>query len=95
MGMGIFSSPPPPKPSQSEPPSVEQLFNGASAFTASATLTFRSAIEELEIANEDFDAVEMRTTSDIDRLVKLRQDAADQRRANLATIEKLRDLVGG
>lgn len=81
-------------PAPTEPPPVEQVYNGASASTAYAWGIFSDAVDELEVANSSFDEVEVRTTAEISRLTNLRQDAADQRRANVTTIENLKALIG-
>lgn len=87
------------------PPSIEDRFNGASGDTAYATSIFTDAIGVLEEANEAYDDVEMRASSEIDdverrasseidRLVRLRDEAARQRRKNLETIQNLQALIG-
>ncbi len=77
------------------PPAIEDCFNEASGDTAYATSIFTNAIDVLVEANTSFDAVEMRATSEIDRLVRLRDDAALQRRKNQETMTNLQALVGG
>lgn len=77
-----------------QPPSLEEIYGGALASSAYARSTFADAVEELVAANADLDDVEIRTTSEIDRLTQLRDAATAQRRANVATIEKLQALIG-
>ncbi len=77
------------------PPAIEDRFNAASGDTAYATSIFTNAIDVLVEANAAFDDVEMRATSEIDRLVRLRDDAARQRRKNQETISNLQVLGGG
>ncbi len=76
------------------PPAIEDCFNEASGDTAYATSIFTNAIDVLVEANAAFDDVEMRATSEIDRLVHFRDEAALQRRKNQATISNLQALSG-
>lgn len=81
------------KPAET-PPSVEQVHNVASANSEFALSSFTGIVADLEDANTDFDAVEMRTSAEIAHLTELRDQARAQRRANLATIEAVNGLLG-
>lgn len=77
-----------------QPPTLEDVFNGASASSGYAKSIFQDAVDELVSANSALDDVEMRATSEIDRLTQLRDAATSQRKANVSTIENLQALIG-
>ncbi len=76
------------------PPSLEDLHLQAGDASFQARYTFQGIITNLVDANARYDDVEVRASSEIDRLTRLREDAVYQRRINTETLAKLQDLIG-
>lgn len=93
--MGLFTpAPSPAPPAPAGPPPIAEVLGGALAESAYARSIFSDAVDALIGANLALDDVEMRTSSEIDRLTQQQEEATRQRRENLATIEKLSALIG-